>query len=38
LLGATPVDVGVLQFFPAIERIERGEDRVLVDLILREHA
>lgn len=38
LLGATPVDVGVLQFFPAVERIERREDRIFVDLILREHA
>ena len=38
LLGATPVDVGVLQFFPAVERIERRQDRIFVDLILREHA
>lgn len=38
LLGATPVDVGVLQFFPVVERIDRREDRILVDLLLREHA
>lgn len=37
LLGATPVDVGVLQFFPVIERIERADDRILVDVVLREH-
>lgn len=37
LLGVTPVDVGVLQFFPAVERIERTEGRILVDLLLREH-
>lgn len=38
LLGATPADVGVLQFFPVVERIQRGEDCILVDLLLREHA
>jgi hypothetical protein len=38
LLGATPVDVGVLQFFPVVERIERREGQILVDLLLREHA
>lgn len=38
LLGATPVDVGFLQFFPAVERVERREHRILVDLLLREHA
>jgi len=38
LLGATPVDVGVLQFFPVVERIDHREGRVLVDLLLREHA
>jgi len=37
-LGAKPADVGVLQFFPVVERIQRGEDCVLVDLVLREHA
>jgi hypothetical protein len=37
-LGATPADVGVLQFFPVVERIQRGEDCILVDLLLREHA
>ncbi|WP_334656614.1 protein DpdJ [Sphingomonas panaciterrae] len=36
-LGATPVDVGVLQFFPAVERVERGAQRIQVDLVLREH-
>lgn len=35
LLGATPADVGVLQFFPVVERIQRGEDCILVDLLLR---
>jgi hypothetical protein len=38
LLGVTPVDVGVLQFFPVVERIERAEGRILVDLLLREHS
>jgi hypothetical protein len=38
LLAVTPADVGVLQFFPVVERIQRGEDSVLVDLLLREHA
>lgn len=38
LLGTTPADVGVLQFFPVVERIQRGEDCILVDLLLREHA
>ena len=37
-LGATPVDVGVLQFFPAVERVERGGQRIQVDLVLREHS
>lgn len=37
MLAATPADVGVLQFFPVVERIQRGEDCVLVDLLLREH-
>jgi hypothetical protein len=37
-LAATPVDVGVLQFYPVIERIQRGENSILVDLLLREHA
>jgi hypothetical protein len=36
-LGAMPVDVGVLQFYPAVERIQRGEECILVDLLLREH-
>ncbi|WP_230946070.1 hypothetical protein, partial [Burkholderia vietnamiensis] len=38
LLGAKAVDVGFLQFFPVVERVERREDRILVDLLLREHA
>jgi hypothetical protein len=38
LLGVTPADVGVLQFFPVVERIQRGEDCILVDLLLREYA
>ena len=33
---ATPVDVGVLQFFPVVERVERAESRILVSLTLRE--
>jgi hypothetical protein len=35
-LVATPVDVGVLQFFPAVERVERAEGRILISLTLRE--
>ena len=35
-LVATPVDVGVLQFFPVVERVERTEGRILVSLTLRE--
>ena len=35
-LSATPVSVGVLQFFPAIERVERAKDRILATLTLRE--
>lgn len=35
-LWATPVSVGVLQFFPAIERVERADGRVLATLTLRE--
>jgi hypothetical protein len=38
LLGVTPANVGVLQFFPVVERIQRGENCILVDLLLREHA
>jgi hypothetical protein len=38
LLGVTPATVGVLQFFPVVERIQRGENCILVDLLLREHA
>ncbi len=36
LLVATPVDVGVLQFFPVVERVERADGRILVTLTLRE--
>lgn len=35
-LSATPVNIGVLQFFPAIERVERANGRLLVSLTLRE--
>ncbi|WP_197426537.1 MULTISPECIES: protein DpdJ [Hyphomicrobiales] len=35
-LSATPVSVGALQFFPAIERVERADCRTLVTLTLRE--
>lgn len=35
-LSATPVSVGVLQFFPAIERVERADCRILATLTLRE--
>lgn len=35
-LSATPVSVGVLQFFPAIERIERADGRIFATLTLRE--
>ena len=36
VLVATPVNIGVLQFFPAIERIERSDGRIFVSLTLRE--
>ena len=35
-LSATPVSVGVLQFFPAIERVERADGRIFTTLTLRE--
>ena len=35
-LAATPVSVGVLQFFPALERVERADGRIFVTLTLRE--
>ena len=35
-LVATPVSVGVLQFFPAIERVERAGGKIFVTLTLRE--
>jgi hypothetical protein len=34
--AATPVSVGVLQFFPAVERVERADGRIFVTLTLRE--
>lgn len=36
MLIATPVSVGVLQFFPTVERVERFEGRILASLTLRE--
>jgi hypothetical protein len=36
LLIATPVNVGVLQFFPIVERFERTGGRILVTFTLRE--
>lgn len=36
MLLVTPVDVGFLQFFPAVDRIERLEGRVAAILVLRE--
>lgn len=35
-LSATPVSVSVLQFFPAIERVERADGRIFATLTLRE--
>ncbi len=35
-LAATPISVGVLQFFPAVERVERADGRIFVTLTLRE--
>ncbi|MEH6792182.1 protein DpdJ [Parasphingorhabdus sp.] len=35
-ISATPASVGVLQFFPAIERVERSDGRIFVTLTLRE--
>lgn len=35
-LVATAVDMGVLQFFPVVERVERGGGKLTVSLILRE--
>jgi hypothetical protein len=35
-LLATPVDVGFLQFFPAVERVERLDGSISVSLVLRE--
>ena len=36
LLVATPINIGVLQFFPAVERVERGAGQIMVSLTLRE--
>ena len=36
LLIATPVNVGVLQFFPIVERVERTGGRILMTFTLRE--
>ncbi len=36
LLVAVPVDIGVLQFFPVVEQIERADGRILVSFTLRE--
>jgi hypothetical protein len=36
VLLVTPVDVGFLQFFPAVDRIERLEGKVSATLVLRE--
>ena len=36
-LSATPVDVGILQFFPAVERIDRIPGQILATMTLREH-
>ncbi|RWO19214.1 MAG: DEAD/DEAH box helicase [Mesorhizobium sp.] len=35
-LVVTPVSIGVLQFFPTVERVERSHSRILVSLTLRE--
>ena len=37
-LSATPIDVGVLQFFPVVARVEHIGDQILADLTLREHS
>ena len=36
-LAAAPVDVGILQFFPAVQRVERVPGQVLATMTLREH-
>jgi hypothetical protein len=35
-LVASPVDIGFLQFFPAVERVERAPGRLIVTVALRE--
>ena len=37
-LSATPIDVGILQFFPAVDRIDRVPGRILATMTLREHS
>jgi hypothetical protein len=37
-LIATPVDVGFLQFFPAVEQVRRDGEGITVTLVLREVA
>ena len=34
---STPIDVGYLQFFPVVERIERSDAETRATLSLREH-
>jgi hypothetical protein len=36
MILVTPVDVGFLQFFPAVDRVERLEGKVSAMLVLRE--
>lgn len=36
-LIATPIDVGYLQFFPVVERVERNDSETRATLSLREH-
>ncbi|MCA2411257.1 protein DpdJ [Rhizobium leguminosarum] len=35
-LVATPINIGVLQFFPVVERVDRASGRILATLTLRE--
>ena len=37
-LSASPVNVGVLQFFPVVGRVEHVGDEISVELTLREHS
>ncbi|MBB2784861.1 UNVERIFIED_ORG: hypothetical protein GGD43_000031 [Rhizobium esperanzae] len=36
LLVATPINIGVLQFFPVVERVDRSSGRILATVTLRE--